>query len=66
MGRTQRITETRVSLLYALSGQDGEAPVRAAVADELHRFVAGMTLDNVLVRLNRVVGERSTVLPGTH
>jgi len=47
---TQRINEARVALLQALPPGDG---LRTSVADDLHRFVAGMTLGNVLVRPHR-------------
>lgn len=48
---TQRIVEARVGLVTALG--ESEPDLRRSTADMLHEFVAGMTLDNVLVRAHR-------------
>ncbi|GAA4808870.1 DEAD/DEAH box helicase family protein [Tomitella cavernea] len=59
---TQRIYETRLGLVTALdSGPDADVDgrdLRAAAAQWLHEQVAGMTLDNVLVRPHRRAVER--------
>ena len=53
---TQRIFEARLGLVTALD----DSELRATTADSLHGFVAGMTLDNVLVRPHRQAVERFT------
>lgn len=55
---TQRIVETRVGLVVALDQSHTDADLRTATAESLHGFVAGMTLDNVLVRPHRRDVER--------
>ncbi|MGF1651809.1 MAG: DEAD/DEAH box helicase family protein [Actinomycetales bacterium] len=57
---SQRIVETRVALLRELTASsirtgldDDIEAFRVDVADALHTFVAGMTMDNVLVRPHR-------------
>lgn len=55
---TQRIVETRVALVRALPEHDGVDEFRGSLADALHAFVSGMTLENVLVRPHRRVVER--------
>ncbi|OYO16422.1 type I restriction enzyme R subunit [Propionibacteriaceae bacterium ES.041] len=57
---TQRLFEDRLGLIRALD-RAGEAPdLRRSAAAQLHEFVAGMTLDNVLVRPHRAAVERFT------
>lgn len=55
---TQRIFEARLAMLQALDAAHTEAGLRASTASALHEFVAGMTLDNVLVRPHREAVER--------
>ncbi len=50
---TQRLFETRLGLVMALDHADSDRPLRASAADWLHQFVAGMNLDNILVRAHR-------------
>ncbi|MGO1562225.1 MAG: DEAD/DEAH box helicase family protein [Actinomycetaceae bacterium] len=68
---TQRIVEARTALLRSLqqgagsagTADDGASTLRGPLADALHEFASGMTLDNVLVRPYRraveKLGERS-------
>ncbi len=67
---TQRIVETRVALLRGISRAESDrcddcdgGALRASLADALHAFVAGMTLDNVLVRPHRRAVERLAQRP---
>ncbi|MFK4851202.1 DEAD/DEAH box helicase family protein [Microbacterium sp. ZW T6_19] len=53
---TQRIFEARVGLLAGL--KDAEPQLRESTAHALHAFVAGMNLDNILVRRHRAAVER--------
>ena len=55
---TQRIVELRVGVLSELDRQTLEPDFRAEVARLLHEHVAGMTLDNVIVRPHRRAIER--------
>ncbi|WP_300006945.1 DEAD/DEAH box helicase family protein [Pseudonocardia sp.] len=55
---TQRLFETRLGLIRGLDAAGTEKPLRASTTETLHRFVAGMTLDNVLVRPHRKWVER--------
>ncbi|MEN3122413.1 MULTISPECIES: DEAD/DEAH box helicase family protein [Janibacter] len=55
---TQRLFEGRVALITALGRTKGDASLRASAADLLHRAVAGMNLDNFLVRPHREWVER--------
>ena len=55
---TQRIFEGRVALVSALDRTDAHTELRAATTGALHEFVAGMNLDNVLVRPHRRNVER--------
>ena len=50
---TERIYEARLGLVAGLDAADAEPGLRAETAKLLHEFVAGMTLDNVLVRPHR-------------
>ncbi|RQM31951.1 DEAD/DEAH box helicase family protein [Rhodococcus ruber] len=50
---SQRIFESRLGLVTALDKADTEAELRTSTAEALHTFVAGMSLDNVLVRPHR-------------
>lgn len=50
---TQRIFEGRVALVTALDNADAHTDLRVATADALQEHVAGMNLDNVLVRPHR-------------
>ncbi|WP_353650054.1 DEAD/DEAH box helicase family protein [Nakamurella sp. A5-74] len=50
---TQRIFESRLGLVTALDGAHVFDDLRADTASTLRDFVAGMTLDNVLVRAHR-------------
>ncbi len=50
---TQRLFEARLGLVTALDRAHHDAPLRASAADMLHAFVAGMNLDNFLVRPER-------------
>ncbi|WP_114201416.1 DEAD/DEAH box helicase family protein [Janibacter anophelis] len=54
----QRLFEGRVGLITALDKTKGDAPLRESAADLLHRVVAGMNLDNFLVRPHREWVER--------
>ncbi|MDH6681027.1 type I restriction enzyme R subunit [Rhodococcus sp. LBL1] len=47
---SQRIFESRLGLVTTLDKAGTEADLRASTAEALHTFVAGMSLDNVLVR----------------
>lgn len=47
---TQRLFEARMELLRALSSDQDSAHLREQTRDTLHRFVAGMSFDNILVR----------------
>lgn len=49
----ERIFEARLGLVAGLDVAHAEPGLRAATAKLLHEFVAGMTLDNVLVRPHR-------------
>jgi type I restriction enzyme R subunit len=67
---SQRIVETRVALLRALTSSPTRTELdrdtdafRAGVADALHAFVAGMTTENVLVRPHRQAVERLSDRP---
>lgn len=55
---SQRLFEHRVSLITALDTTKGDTPLRASAADLLHQAVAGMNLDNFLVRPHREWVER--------
>ncbi|MBW0114105.1 DEAD/DEAH box helicase family protein [Pseudonocardia abyssalis] len=57
---TQRLFEARLGLIRGLDTAGTEEPLRASTTEALHRFVAGMTLDNVLVRPHRKWVERYT------
>ncbi len=50
---TQRLFESRLGLVLALDGAGVERPLREATATWLHEIVAGMNLDNFLVRAHR-------------
>lgn len=50
---TQRIVEARLDLVTTLEHDGGTPDLQETTADALHQFVAGMTLDNVLVRPHR-------------
>jgi len=50
---TQRLFETRLGLVLALDGAEVEKPLRNSHASWLHEVVAGMNLDNFLVRAHR-------------
>lgn len=50
---TQRLFEARLGLVCGLDAAGTEAALREAAARTLHQFVAGMGLDNVLVRPHR-------------
>ncbi len=54
----QRIYEARLGLVTGLDAAVIEADLRAATAKTLHEIVAGMNLDNVLVRPHRRAVER--------
>ncbi|GAB3753500.1 DEAD/DEAH box helicase family protein [Yimella radicis] len=47
---TQRLFESRLGLVVALDAANTETKLRTATADWLHEIVAGMNLDNFLVR----------------
>lgn len=49
----ERIFEARLGLVAGLDAAEAEPELRAEAAGLLHEFVAGMTLDNVLVRPHR-------------
>uniref|UniRef100_UPI0026157E55 type I restriction-modification enzyme R subunit C-terminal domain-containing protein n=1 Tax=uncultured Nocardioides sp. TaxID=198441 RepID=UPI0026157E55 len=55
---TQRLFESRLGLVVALDRADAERHLRDSTADWLHEIVAGMTLDNFLVRAHREQVER--------
>lgn len=59
----QRIFEARLGLVTGLDAVDAEADLRAATAKTLHEVVAGMNLDNVLVRPHRRAVERFAAWP---
>lgn len=50
---TQRLFELRLGLVVALDGSGDERELRHATVDWLHKIVAGMNLDNFLVRAHR-------------
>lgn len=50
---TQRIFESRLGLVVALDHATAPSDLRRTTADWLQEFVAGMNLDNVLVRAQR-------------
>ena len=50
---TQRLFETRLGLVVALDESDTDQDLRTSNADWLHEIVAGMNLDNFLVRAHR-------------
>jgi type I restriction enzyme, R subunit len=50
---TQRLVEARLELLVHLHATDTDTELREDTASILHEFVAGMSLDNVLVRPHR-------------
>ncbi|WIE65584.1 DEAD/DEAH box helicase family protein [Curtobacterium sp. MCLR17_036] len=50
---TQRLFEARLGLITALDRTHGDADLRASAAGTLHEVVAGMNLDNFLVRPER-------------
>ena len=50
---TQRLFEARLGLVGTLQHAGAEQDLRSSVADWLHEIVAGMNLDNVLVRAHR-------------
>lgn len=54
----QRIFEHRVALITALDTGKGDTPLRSSAADLLHKVVAGMNLDNFIVRPHREWVER--------
>lgn len=54
----QRLFEARVGLITALDQAKGDSSLRASAADLLHQVVAGMNLDNVIVRPYREWVER--------
>ncbi|MEX1909441.1 DEAD/DEAH box helicase family protein [Janibacter sp. Y6] len=54
----QRLFEHRVALITALDTAKGDDSLRASAADVLHGVVAGMNLDNFLVRPHREWVER--------
>lgn len=55
---TQRLTEQRLALVTALDQAEADTELREATADWLHQQVAGMNLDNVMVRAHRQQVER--------
>lgn len=55
---SQRLFESRLGLVVALDHADLERDLRASNADCLHEIVAGMNLDNFLVRRHRQQVER--------
>lgn len=55
---TQRVFEERLTLVEALDAAGVEPELRGRLVDRLHAHVAGMTLDNVLVRPHRRAVER--------
>lgn len=50
---TQRLFESRLGLVVALDHANAEPKLRTSTADWLHEIVAGMNLDNFLVRAHR-------------
>ena len=54
----QRLFVARVGLITALDRTKGDGPLRSSAADHLHQVVAGMNLDNFLVRPHRGMVER--------
>ncbi|PPF28507.1 MULTISPECIES: DEAD/DEAH box helicase family protein [unclassified Rathayibacter] len=50
---SQRLFEARLGLLTALDREHLEGELRATTADTLHRVIAGMNIDNILVRPER-------------
>ncbi len=50
---TQRLFESRLGLVVALDDASAAPELRESAATWLHEFVAGMNLDNVLVRAHR-------------
>ncbi|GAB3706475.1 DEAD/DEAH box helicase family protein [Mariniluteicoccus flavus] len=50
---TQRLFESRLGLVTALDRTGEDPDLRSSAADWLHEVVAGMNLDNVLVRAHR-------------
>ena len=57
---TQRLFEGRLGLVTALDRAHAEPDLRGSTAAWLHEFVAGMNLDNVVVRPHRRAVERFT------
>ena len=57
---SQRIFEARLGLVTTLAAGDNEPDLRTDAARSLQEFVAGMNLDNVLVRPHRKAVERFT------
>lgn len=55
---SQRLFEARLDVVTALDHQSIEPGLRESTARRLHEFVAGMNLDNVLVRPHRRAVER--------
>lgn len=55
---TQRLFETRLAVVCALDAGQIESALREDNARTLHRYVAGMTVDNVIVRPHRRLVER--------
>ncbi|MDQ0744667.1 type I restriction enzyme R subunit [Clavibacter sp. B3I6] len=55
---TQRLFEARLGLITALDRAQLDRELRASAAETLHRIVAGMNLDNFLVRPERRWVER--------
>ncbi len=55
---SQRLFEARVGLVTALDRTKGDTSLRSSAADLLHQVVAGMNLDNFLVRPHREWVER--------
>lgn len=55
---SQRLFEVRLGVVTALDHQNIEPSLRESTARTLHEFVAGMNLDNVLVRPHRRAVER--------
>ena len=50
---TQRLFESRLGLVVALDAAKTDQKLRASAADWMHEIVAGMNLDNFLVRAHR-------------
>lgn len=55
---SQRLFETRLGLVTALDAVGAEPELRESTATALHEFVAGMNLDNFIVRPHRQWVER--------